>query len=151
MSRLDKLNLRRTDDSIVEAKLLNEAYRNIAQSDSVKYVIGAMQPIDPEYTKNTYKQAERVRSQLENRLTDTCEFKYQGSVTNDTHIKAKSDIDLLVIIYKFFTLENPQVPKSPYKGDPLKDLLSLRKEAEDALDSAFPKLKWIRQEASQYL
>ena len=125
MSRLDKLNLRRTDDSIVEAKLLNEAYRNIAQSDSVKYVIGAMQPIDPEYTKNTYKQAERVRSQLENRLTDTCEFKYQGSVTNDTHIKAKSDIDLLVIIYKFFTLENPQVPKSPYKGDPLKDLLSL--------------------------
>lgn len=138
MSRLDKLNLRRTDDSIVEAKLLNEAYRNIAQSDSVKYVIGAMQPIDPEYTKNTYKQAERVRSQLENRLTDTCEFKYQGSVTNDTHIKAKSDIDLLVIIDKFFTLENPQVPKSPYKGDPLKDLLSLRKEAEDALDSAFP-------------
>ncbi|EGQ9122547.1 hypothetical protein DC894_RS14775 [Vibrio parahaemolyticus] len=138
MSRLDKLNLRRTDDNIVEAKLLNEAYRNIAQSDSVKYVIGAMQPIDPEYTKNTYKQAERVRNQLENRLTDTCEYKYQGSVTNDTHIKAKSDIDLLVIIDKFFTLENPQVPKSPYTGDPLKDLLNLRKESEDALDSAFP-------------
>lgn len=138
MSRLDKLNFRRTDDSIVEAKLYNEAYRNISQSDSVKYVIGAMQPIDPEYTKNTYKQAERVKSQLGNRLTDTCEYKYQGSVTNDTHIKAKSDIDLLVIIDKFFTLENPQIPKSPYKGDPLRDLLNLRKEAEDALESAFP-------------
>ncbi len=138
MSRLDKLNIRRTDDSVAEAKLFNEAYRGIAQSDSVKYVIGAMQPIDPEYTKNTYKQAERVRSQLENRLTDSCEYKYQGSVTNDTHIKAKSDIDLLVIIGKFFSLENPQVPTSPYKGDPLKDLLNLRKEAEDALESAFP-------------
>jgi len=138
MSRLDKLNIRRTDDSVAEAKLFNEAYRDIAQSDSVKYVIGAMQPIDPEYTKNTYKQAERVRSQLENRLTDSCEYKYQGSVTNDTHIKAKSDIDLLVIIDKFFSLENPQVPTSPYKGDPLKDLLNLRKEAEDALESAFP-------------
>ncbi|EHK2853378.1 nucleotidyltransferase [Vibrio parahaemolyticus] len=138
MSRLEKLKLRRTDDNIVEAKLLNEAYRDIAQSDSVKYVIGAMQPIDPEYTKNCYKQAERVRNQLENRLTDACEYKYQGSVTNDTHIKAKSDIDLLVIIDKFFTLENPQVPKSPYTGDPLKDLLNLRKESEDALDSAFP-------------
>lgn len=138
MSRLEKLHRRRTDDSIAEAKLFNEAYRNIAQSESVKYVIGAMQPIDPEYTKNTYKQAERVRSQLENRLTDSCEYKYQGSVTNDTHIKAKSDIDLLVIIVKFFSLESPQEPTSPYKGDPLKDLMNLRNEAEDALDSAFP-------------
>lgn len=139
MSRLDRLNLRRYDPDVVEAKLLNESYRNIAQSDSVKYVIGAMQPIDPEYTKNTYKQAERVRAQLESRLTEKCEYKYQGSVTNDTHIKAKSDIDLLVIIDKFFTLEQPQTPKSPYKGNPTQDLLDLRKESEESLEAAFPK------------
>ncbi len=139
MSRLEMLNQRRYDPDVIEAKLLNESYRNIAQSDSVKYVIGAMQPIDPEYTKNTYKQAERVRSQLDNRLTEKCEYKYQGSVTNDTHIKAKSDIDLLVIIDKFFTLENPQKPKSPYKGDPTQDLLDLRKDSEDSLENAFPK------------
>ncbi len=138
MYRLDRLNSRRIDSDVVQAKLLNEAYRNIAQSDSVKYVIGAMQPIDPEYTKNTYLQGERVRNQLENRLTEKCEFKYQGSVTNDTHIKAKSDIDLLVIIDKFFTLEKPQEPKQPYKGDPLQDLLDLRKESEDSLNQAFP-------------
>jgi len=137
MSRLDKLNRRRTDDSVAEAKLFNEAYRNISQSESVKYVVGSMQPIDPEYTKNTYKQAERVRSQLENRLTDSCEYKYQGSVTNDTHIKAKSDIDLLVIIDKFYTVQSPQTPKNPYKGDPLQDLLDLRNEAERALEAAF--------------
>jgi len=139
MSRLDRLNLRRYDPDIVEAKLLNESYRNIEQSDSVKYVIGAMQPIDPEYTINTYKQAERVRSQLESRLTEKCEYQYQGSVTNDTHIKAKSDIDLLVIIKKYFSLEKPQAPKSPYKGDPIQDLLDLRKESEDSLELAFPK------------
>ena len=138
MSRLDRLNQRRYDPDVVEAKLLNESYRNIAQSDSVKYVIGAMQPIDPEYTKNTYKQAERVRSQLEKRLTEKCEYEYQGSVTNDTHIKAKSDIDLLVIIDKFFTLEKPQTPKSPYKGNPIQDLLDLRKELEVTLELAFP-------------
>lgn len=138
MSRLDRLNSRRTDSDVVQAKHLNEAYRNIAQSDSVKYVIGAMQPIDPEYTKNTYLQGERVRNQLENRLSEKCEFKYQGSVTNDTHIKAKSDIDLLVIIDKFFTLEKPQEPNSPYKGDPLQDLLDLRKESESSLIQAFP-------------
>tara|TARA_R110002020_G_scaffold423744_1_gene632847 strand:+ start:6118 stop:7131 length:1014 start_codon:yes stop_codon:yes gene_type:complete len=139
MSRLEKLNLRRTDDSITEAKLFNEVYHNISQSESVKYVIGTMQPIDPEYTKNTYIQAERVSNQLANRLTDPCEYKYQGSVTNDTHIKAKSDIDLLVITGKFFTLENPQVPTSPYKGNPLKDLMDLRSETEDALENAFPR------------
>jgi hypothetical protein len=109
------------------------------QSDSVKYVIGAMQPIDPEYTKNTYIQAERVRSQLDNRLNEKCEYKYQGSVTNDTHIKAKSDIDLLVIIDKFFTLETPQKPYSPYKGNPIQDLIDLRKDSEDSLENAFPK------------
>lgn len=137
MPRLDNLNARRIDSSVENAKLLNESYRSIAQSDSVKYVIGAMQPIDPEYTKNTYAQAERVSNQLSNRLRETCEYKYQGSVTNDTHIKAKSDIDLLVIIGKFFSLEPPQTPKSPYAGNPLQDLLDLRSDAESSLAAAF--------------
>jgi hypothetical protein len=139
MARLDNLNARRIDPFVEDAKLLNESYRSIAQTDSVKYVIGAMQPIDPEYTKNTYVQAERVSNQLSNRLVESCEYKYQGSVTNDTHIKAKSDIDLLVLIGKFFTLEQPQTPKSPYKGNPLQDLLNLRSDVESSLAAAFPK------------
>jgi hypothetical protein len=137
-TRLDRLASRRTDQLVTEAKLLNEAYRHIAQSDSVLYVIGSMQPIDPEYTKNTYAQGDRVRNQLENRLDDKCEYEYQGSVTNDTHIKARSDIDLLVLTGKFHTLEKPQEPASPYKGNPLQDLLDLRAEAIVSLEAAFP-------------
>ena len=138
MSRLERLNVRRTDPLITEAKLLNEAYRNIEQSDAVRYVIGSMQSIDPEYTKNTYAQADRVSNQLLKRLDEPCEYEYQGSVTNDTHIKAKSDIDLLVIIEKFFTLEQPQKPKSPYKGNATQDLVDLRNNAISSLRSAFP-------------
>lgn len=138
MSRLEKLDSRRIDPNVAEAKLLNEAYRSINQSESVRYAIGAMQPIDPEYTKNTFSQGDRVRNQLENRLEEKCEYKYQGSVTNDTHIKARSDIDLLVLVDKFFTLEKPQVPSSPYKGNPIQDLLALRNEAESSLIQAFP-------------
>jgi hypothetical protein len=138
MYRLDRLNQRRIDESIESAELGFETYRHIAQSDSVKYVIGSMQPIDPEYTKNTYAQAERVRNQLDNRLSEQCDYRYQGSVTNDTHIKAKSDIDLLVITGKFHSLENPQQPTLPYKGDPLADLITLRRESEAALLRAFP-------------
>lgn len=138
INRLDRLSARRTDSTVVTAELLNEAYRSITQSDSVRYVIGAMQPIDPEYTKNTYAQGERVCNQLSNRLITTCEYEYQGSVTNDTHIKARSDIDVLVLIDKFFMLEEPQVPYSPYKGDPIQDLLDLRAEAITSLKAAFP-------------
>lgn len=137
-TRLDRLASRRTDQLVTDAKLLNEAYRHIAQSDSVRYVIGSMQPIDPEYTKNTYAQGDRVRNQLENRLDDKCEYEYQGSVTNDTHIKARSDIDLLVLTGKFHTIEKPQEPSSPYKGDPLQDLVDLRADAIVSLEAAFP-------------
>jgi hypothetical protein len=139
MARLDRLNQRRIDNDITDAKLLNEVYRSLEQSDSVRYVIGSMQPIDPTYTKNTYAQAERVRNQLENNLSETCDYEYQGSVTNDTHIKAKSDIDLLIITKKYHGLEKPQVPANPYKGNPLDDLKRLRKDAEDTLRLAFPK------------
>ena len=137
-NRLERLATRRTDPDITEAKLLNEVYRRISQSDSVRYVIGSMQPIDPEYTKNTYAQGERVCNQLQKRLTTTCEYEYQGSVTNGTHIKARSDIDILLLIDKFYTLEKPQEPSNPYKGDPVQDLLDLRSEAINCLKAAFP-------------
>lgn len=138
MNRLERLRARRIDPTIENAKLLNEAYRNLHQSDSVKYVIGAMQSIDPEYTKNTYLQGERICNQLKTKLEESCEYEYQGSVTNDTHIKAKSDIDILVLTDKFVTLENPQKPKFPYKGDPIQDLVDLRNNCITSLKSAFP-------------
>lgn len=137
-NRLERLSSRRIDPTITEAKLLNEVYNKLNQSESVRYVIGAMQPIDPEYTKNTYVQGERVCNQLQKRLETKCEYEYQGSVTNDTHIKAHSDIDVLLLIKKFYTLENPQKPQYPYNGDPIQDLLDLRAEATISLKKAFP-------------
>jgi hypothetical protein len=138
INRLERLSARRTDPTITSAKLLNEAYRSISQSDSVRYVIGAMQPIDPEYTKNTYAEGERVCNQLQKRLSEKCDYEYQGSVTNDTHIKARSDIDILVLTKKYETLEDPQVPSNPYKGNPIQDLIDLRAESISSLESAFP-------------
>nr|VFK16521.1 MAG: hypothetical protein BECKLFY1418C_GA0070996_102419 [Candidatus Kentron sp. LFY] len=136
-TRLDRLSARRIDPD--DARLLNEVYtRMLVQTDSVKYVVGAMQPIDPGYTKNTYAAAERVWNQLDSHLTIACDREYQGSVTNDTHIKAKSDIDVLLLVQHFFGLEPPQIPANPYMGDPVQDLLNLRKEVIDTLPGAFP-------------
>lgn len=137
-NRLERLNARRIDSDVLTATRLNEVYKSISQSEAVKYVIGAMQPIDPEYTKNTFAQGERVRKQLAEGLTTGCEYEYQGSVTNDTHIKAKSDIDILLIIGKYYALEAPQVATNPYKGDPIQDLLDLREESRKCLERAYP-------------
>ena len=137
-TRFENLIARRTDRSIRLAKSLSEAYGSLPQSESVRYVILSMQPIEPEYTKNTYYHGDRVCNQLQNRLSTACEYKYQGSVTNDTHIKARSDIDILLLISKFYMLERPQVPPIPYYGDPIQDILGLRVNAITSLEAAFP-------------
>jgi len=137
MRRLERLEQRRYD-AAVKASLLGEVYKQMRQSESVRYTVGAMQPIDPEYTKNTFAQGERVRSQLQQRLQITADYEYQGSVTTDTHIKARSDIDLLVIRNGWWWVEPPQVPDPPYPGDPKADMRSFRGGAAVALREAFP-------------
>lgn len=123
---------------MVRASMANEVYKSIRESESVRYAIGAMQPIDPEYTKNTFKQGDRVQSQLEQRLTTACDYEYQGSITTDTHIRAKSDIDLLAIRRGWLWREPPQPVVSPYAGDPAEDMRSLRRQIVVAATAAFP-------------
>lgn len=141
MNRLERLASRRTDSMVKNAMLLSEVYRDIQQSDAVRYAVGAMQPIDQEYTKNTFAQGDRVRDQLKGRLTQPCVYRYQGSTTNDTHIRAKSDIDLLVIRDGWVWLEHPQVPQLPYAGDPKQDMRNVRDSSCDALEDAFPQVE----------
>ncbi|MFO0858282.1 MAG: hypothetical protein U0640_13115 [Phycisphaerales bacterium] len=137
MGRLDRLESRRYD-AAVRASLAGEVYKRMRDSESIRYTIGAMQPIDPEYTKNTFAQGDRVKSQLEQRLSGKHDFEYQGSVTTDTHIKAKSDIDLLLIQTAWFGLESPQALSNPYVGDAREDMRALRRNAATALQQAFP-------------
>lgn len=142
MARVDKLRARRIDPQMHLAKAVNEVYERLAEDDAVRYAVGAMQPIDPEYTRNTFAESDRVQGQLVtgyDAVSRTVEFEHQGSVTSDTHIKAHSDIDLLVIETRFISLERPLQPSSPYKGDALQDLLELRNIAEDTLITAYPK------------
>lgn len=139
-SRLEKLVARRLDPLEKKAGQINEVYTRLLQSDAVKYAIGAMQPIDPEYTKNTYSEAKRVIDQLSSGLTTLCEYDFQGSVTNDTHIKAASDIDVLTLTKEFYTLEPPLTPSNPYYGDPVQHLLGLRNEEVMLLRRRFPEV-----------
>ena len=86
-----------------------EMFERIQEDDAVKYLVGAMQPIDPAYTKNTIAEADRVKSHLAEGFQArgvVASFDYQGSVTNDTHIFRYSDIDLLSLTGRFVFKEN---------------------------------------------
>ncbi|KAB2931288.1 MAG: hypothetical protein F9K24_13670 [Leptonema illini] len=137
-NRLSKLRNRRTDEFEIIKSSIMESLDTLTQTDSVKYVLGSMQPIEPTYTQKSYEEADRIKNQIENKTTFKCSFDYQGSVTNNTHIKAKSDIDLLTILTGFITLERPQEPDNPYKGNPVEDLFNFRNEEINILQRAFP-------------
>lgn len=139
MGRLERLIERRMDSSVlVKASMVNEVYKRMDKSESVRYAIGAMQPIDPEYTKNTVLQGEKVKSQLEERLTQKCEIEPQGSTSTDTHIQARSDVDLLLVRKGWVWVEDTQVVTNPYSGNAWDDMRRLRSDAKLALGKAFP-------------
>jgi hypothetical protein len=129
LTRLQRLQNRRLDP-MMRVGEANEAYKRLTTEDTaVRYAIGAMQPIDPAYTKNTIEERKRVEDQLANGYRSAglgVSFDYQGSVTNDTHIRAHSDVDLLTVEERFYMIQSPP---SVYDGDPVADLRQIRRNA----------------------
>ena len=121
-------------------KQFSDSFARTRLGDSSKYVLESMKQIDPEYTKNTFKASENIQTNLKNGLDKEkieVTFRHQGSIITNTHIKLHSDIDLLTIIERFYSLEPPQVPTIPYEGDPLKDLKDLRNKSFSILNSIY--------------
>lgn len=120
-----------------------EAYEK-TPGEATRYLLGAMRAVDSQYTKRMVEQGDRVENQLDTRLKPLYPylgFRRQGSVSNLTHIRYYSDVDVLVIIDKFVTLEPPQRPDVPYTGVPTDDLLELRKLCARELVNAFPQAR----------
>ena len=78
----------------------SKQYLDLRESSAVKYVIGAMLPVAKNYTQQIISN----RNSIENTLRQmnngiyrdaNLDFDYQGSVTNNTHIRRNSDVDLL--------------------------------------------------------
>lgn len=123
----------------VGEQMIKEAYEGVTGSNT-RYILGAMAPVGPARTKRLEEQGDRVENQLRNRLTPEypgLSFRRQGSVSNRTHIRYYSDVDVLVLIDKFHTLQHPLVPPNPYKGDVINDILVLRGRCRDELKKAF--------------
>ena len=111
------------------------------QELSLRLLIGGLAPVDARYTAMLVEQGDRVEEQLRRRIQDDhagVVYRRQGSVSNNTHIRFSSDVDVLAVIGDFFTLEPPQAATSPYQGDPIADLLRLRRSCVRHLGDAYP-------------
>ncbi|MFZ2205543.1 MAG: hypothetical protein WA057_03265 [Candidatus Magasanikiibacteriota bacterium] len=149
--RLDKLKKRRTDD-ILQKAYLSESFGKSEFKESVKYTLESMKAIEASYTKNTFLASEKVQTNLSKGFTEKnikVTYRHQGSVETNTSIKLHSDIDLLVITGKYFSLEPPQIPANPYTGDPLDDLKELRTVSFSLLTGIYKKVNDSKPKAIQ--
>lgn len=150
--RLESLKKRRTDDGLIQKAYLSESFSKPEFGESVKYTLESMKPIEASYTQNTILASKKVQTNLTNGFAQkklSVTYRHQGSVETDTSIKLHSDIDLLVITEKYFSLEPPLVPVSPYSGDPLADLKELRAESFSILDSVYKQVDNSKAKAIQ--
>jgi len=138
-NKLANLKSRR-QDNLTRLFSVSESFNKNQYGESTTYALEAMEPISETYTQNTYKACDKIKSQLTAGLLEygiSVDFRYQGSVPTNTHIKNYSDVDLLSIHQSFYTLEPPQQVTDPYLGDPLEDLKNLRRKTFRILDTVY--------------
>lgn len=126
---------------------LKEAYEKRTSSDATKYALGAMQQLEPEATKVSLDEAERVKNQLNTGLNAAgipASYELQGSVPLNIHIRFSSDIDMLVLHGGFVTYDATGPRSNTYHGvaeTPLGYIRRLRTSCEEILTNEFPAAK----------
>ncbi|MDR6546548.1 hypothetical protein J2810_002607 [Chryseobacterium rhizosphaerae] len=103
-SLIENILKRANPENLPFQKSFSDELSTINYSDILRYITIAMNGVEPEYTQRSKDAGERVKSHLNETLTDVV-YKYQGSVMTNTHIKGNSDIDLLVISSKFYSFD----------------------------------------------
>lgn len=143
-TRFAKLAERKYDPSLRRSVFLSDSavgsFQKLAKAlpsnsdDAISYISECAEPLDDEYTQRILNGANAVKRTLVSKNIDA-EYEFQGSVTNNTHIKIHSDIDLLVITNTYVALEHPLAPEpgNEWTGNPVEHLIGLRANCEKHL------------------
>lgn len=108
----DRLGRLSTDaiTEVLRKSTIEESWQKRASAQPyTRYALGAMQEVDAEYTRVGIETAERVGNQLYKELGSTgipVEFRLQGSVPLNVHIRGVSDVDLLTLETSFLIYAN---------------------------------------------
>ena len=135
-------------DQVLAKSLVQESYQvRGANKEFTKYALGSMQAVGEDYTRVGIEEATRVGKQLETGLKKVginVEFRLQGSVPCDIHIRCASDVDLLVLEgrYIHYDREGAKAQRGDYRNpvsyDTLEALANLRRHSEQILTDAYP-------------
>jgi hypothetical protein len=142
--RQRRLGIDRDFGLILERASIKEAYEARAQSAASRYALGAMAEVNPRYTEISVEECVRIANQLTKNLGSEsvyCDYRLQGSVPTNTHIRGISDVDFLVIIrdQHWFDRNGPKANQYvSYSGDLFQDLKKLRTRSEAILKAQFP-------------
>ncbi|MDO9501063.1 hypothetical protein [Falsiroseomonas sp.] len=132
---------------VLAKSLITEQWQRRTNKQYTQYTLGAMQEVGPDYTRISITTAERVANQLSNNLTPlgiAIDFRLQGSVPLNVHIRGVSDVDLLNLDNGFFTYERTGIRsqfglyRNPSEKSSLGVLLTLRQASEKVLKDKFP-------------
>lgn len=137
-SALGKMRQRRLGDDAISIQKA-ELYESRGNHDATRYALGAMQEVDPDYTRVSFEEGNRVKDHLNSSLSVSINFRYQGSLPLNTHIRRASDVDLLVIHGGFFVFDSRGVQSASYTGgyDGLSAMVALRNECEESLSNRY--------------
>lgn len=136
---LSEMRLRRRGGDYAVA----ERYQKRATQPAIQYALGAMQEVDPDYTKVSVEEGQRVAGHVKDGSQRNVEIRMQGSVPLNTHIRRASDIDMLVINAGFFNYDSSGVQAAIYATYPtfsvpaIQEMASYRQECEDILAKRF--------------
>lgn len=133
---------------ILAKSMYAEAYQSRAQTKPyTRYALGAMQEVGPDFTRISLEEAQRVGRQLASGLPGygiSVDFRLQGSVPANIHIRSVSDVDLLVLDIGFHTYDTSGRKSqlghynNPISYTPLSALHVLRLHSESILKDKFP-------------
>ncbi|WP_262384143.1 hypothetical protein [Pseudomonas fragi] len=132
------------DSIFANSRSLSEKFETRSNGQWAKYTLGIMQEVDPTYTRNSVAEGERVKNQISNRITTDVKFEYQGSVPLNVHIRGVSDIDILVLLSRYLTIDlhGSRANTTDYStwvgSSGTSQLAFLRSELESSLKAAYP-------------
>jgi hypothetical protein len=134
-------------DALVKSSAIEGWQERATNKPFTQYALGAMAAVDPDYTRVSLETAERVGNQLKTQLTNaglSVEFRLQGSVPLDVHIRGVSDVDLLTLDTNFLVYARSgarakQGGYTPTSDNSVTVLTRLRTKAGEVLKEKFPK------------
>lgn len=147
MDRYDRLDTVQRLETLSRSMTEDRWQRRVsADKPHTRYALGAMQEVGDTSTRISLETAERVGSQLNKGFKASgrdVEFRLQGSVPLNVHIRQYSDVDLLTVDLGFMNYDRDgaralQGFYFPSSETTLARLMTLRASAEQILVDAFP-------------